>query len=147
MVTTETCENCGKQIGKLETPRVHGEHVVCVKCWEELSADGLGLPTKVRAQIVQPPPQQQPQIIVMQSPAQASGGRHYHPGVQTIQATGKIWKLQILLSTLLCIAATCFIVGGIQTKNPIVTMIGILSIIAGIGWFVFARLGAWWFHG
>jgi hypothetical protein len=28
----ETCANCGRTIGKLETPHVHNEHVVCAEC-------------------------------------------------------------------------------------------------------------------
>jgi hypothetical protein len=28
----EVCENCGRSIGKLETPRVHKGHVVCALC-------------------------------------------------------------------------------------------------------------------
>lgn len=34
----ETCENCGRAIGKLETPHLHGEHVVCLECKQRLSA-------------------------------------------------------------------------------------------------------------
>jgi predicted RNA-binding Zn-ribbon protein involved in translation (DUF1610 family) len=33
----ETCENCGRQIGKLETPRVHENHVLCAECWTRLA--------------------------------------------------------------------------------------------------------------
>lgn len=33
----ETCENCGKKIGNLETPKVFQDHIVCGECWEKLS--------------------------------------------------------------------------------------------------------------
>lgn len=33
----ETCENCGSIIGKLETPYVHGDHVVCRECKDRLA--------------------------------------------------------------------------------------------------------------
>lgn len=35
---TETCENCGRKIGKLETPRLFQERVVCHQCWNLLQA-------------------------------------------------------------------------------------------------------------
>jgi len=35
--TAETCDNCGRVIGKLETPHLlHGEHVVCADCYQRL---------------------------------------------------------------------------------------------------------------
>src|ERR1700722_9356459 len=34
----ETCENCGATIGKLETPNVWKEHVVCGACYRKLSS-------------------------------------------------------------------------------------------------------------
>src|SRR3989442_481999 len=37
MAATEFCQNCGRAIGKLETPRVHEQHVVCAECWGRLS--------------------------------------------------------------------------------------------------------------
>lgn len=33
----DTCENCGATIGKLETPQVFGESVVCAACWRRLA--------------------------------------------------------------------------------------------------------------
>jgi hypothetical protein len=32
----ETCANCGRTIGNLETPRIFGEEVVCAGCWKTL---------------------------------------------------------------------------------------------------------------
>ncbi len=37
-VRSESCENCGRQIGKLETPMLWQEHVVCGECHRRLSA-------------------------------------------------------------------------------------------------------------
>lgn len=34
---TETCENCGRVIGKLETPRAFDGHVVCAECHARLA--------------------------------------------------------------------------------------------------------------
>ena len=35
-----TCANCGRAIGKLETPRVWQNHVVCAECEKRLTAVG-----------------------------------------------------------------------------------------------------------
>jgi len=32
----ETCENCGRQTGSLETPHVKADHVVCTNCCQRL---------------------------------------------------------------------------------------------------------------
>lgn len=37
--TGDTCENCGRAIGKLETPQIDQEHVVCMECKRKLVAD------------------------------------------------------------------------------------------------------------
>ena len=34
----ETCDNCGRTIGKLETPFLYQNHVVCAQCNEQLSS-------------------------------------------------------------------------------------------------------------
>ncbi len=33
----ETCDNCGRPIGKLETPHLWNDHVVCAACAETLA--------------------------------------------------------------------------------------------------------------
>lgn len=38
MATAETCDNCGDPIGKLETPQLWKDHVVCSECLRKLSA-------------------------------------------------------------------------------------------------------------
>jgi len=38
---TESCEDCGRLIGKRETPWVHGELVVCSACWLRLQSATL----------------------------------------------------------------------------------------------------------
>lgn len=32
-----TCENCGTTIGKLETPYIYGEHIVCAVCYGRIT--------------------------------------------------------------------------------------------------------------
>jgi hypothetical protein len=34
---TETCANCGRTIGKLETPFIHVTNVVCRECYDRLN--------------------------------------------------------------------------------------------------------------
>jgi hypothetical protein len=45
----ETCENCGRAIGNLETPNVHDGHVVCAKCKAILQPE-------TAMQLISPPP-------------------------------------------------------------------------------------------
>ena len=44
----ETCENCHRQIGDLETPCVLNDHVVCRECWERLNHNPAGRPVLAR---------------------------------------------------------------------------------------------------
>ena len=44
----EVCENCGRQMGKLETPMIWQEHVVCLVCHTRLTSR-LGAARGVRA--------------------------------------------------------------------------------------------------
>lgn len=48
MKPPETCENCNRVIGNLETPRVHQGHIVCATCAkvldDESAAPGVGRP-------------------------------------------------------------------------------------------------------
>ncbi len=46
----ETCDNCGRQIGRLETPHVLGNHVVCAECLARLSP-----PSRPRPRPIPPP--------------------------------------------------------------------------------------------
>ena len=36
-VLVETCDNCGRTIGNLETPYLHEGHIVCAECKQRLS--------------------------------------------------------------------------------------------------------------
>lgn len=40
----ETCENCGRVIGALETPHIHDEHVVCAECADRLKQPSVTTP-------------------------------------------------------------------------------------------------------
>src|ERR1700677_2340712 len=40
----ETCANCGRTIGNLETPRLHQEHVVCKECCDRLQSKPPPMP-------------------------------------------------------------------------------------------------------
>lgn len=127
---TETCENCGRAIGKLESVYTHKDHVVCRACWDRLHESAISYAT--------------PSV----GPAHV-----YTTNIQTTQATGKFWKMQIALSTLVCISSVVLIsigasrtVSGSHEMHP-ATVLGILGLVLGIAWFIAARIGAWWFHG
>lgn len=71
--------------------------------------------------------------------------------VQTVEQTGKIWKIQILLAVLLCIVGVVHFVMVFNDRSLSVGVFGIevgpLLVVAGIAWLIFARVGSWWHHG
>ena len=142
----ETCENCGATIGKLETPRVHEDHIVCKKCWDNLNAD---LPILESA--TEPIQRAAPAVVHRAVPIEPIqiivGGPESRP-VQTIEATGKFWKAQMLLSSLLLVVSGVALVlsltGTINQQNFAWSMPG---FAVGLIWHIVARIGAWWFHG
>jgi len=68
----ETCGNCGREIGRLETPHIHGDHVVCPECFQRL--------------------QPQSQAVAYATPTQYQPTIQAGAKVQTIEATAKLWK-------------------------------------------------------
>jgi len=39
----ESCANCGRAIGKLETPYLHTDHIVCAECKARLTSDATSI--------------------------------------------------------------------------------------------------------
>lgn len=68
--------------------------------------------------------------------------------VQTIQQTGKLWKLAQMLGALGIIGGVGVLVaqgqGFVDDKTAVWSW---LAIVGGLGLWVSGRLGAWWFHG
>ena len=76
-----------------------------------------------------------------------SGGRH-RP-VQTVEQTGKKFKLQLLISVLMIATALVIIITQIsrgQSSEGIVVFAPLLLLI-GLIWFIVIRFFAWWSHG
>ncbi len=123
---TEICGNCGRSIGRLETPRIHGEHVVCAECYVRLVP--------------------QAQVVAYATPVQPTGVMN--PRVQTVEATGKLWKACQALGVLAIIVGVVVLIAGAQTKdNEGMVAIGALLFILGFIGYVIGRACAWWFHG
>lgn len=128
--TAETCDNCGRVIGKLETPYVHGEHVVCADCYQRLHP-------QPQAVAYATPPQYAPQHAAAP-----------HPPVQTIEATAKLWKAVQAIGVLDILVGVVMLIIGIQTQgNPRLTAIGGLLFVLGFIGYSVGRVCAWWFHG
>jgi hypothetical protein len=81
----QTCENCGRKIGRLETPNVWREHVVCADCYAVLSKGGVvgraaaPLPAKPKpvvvpraAEVAPRPPIAPPTVARPAAPAEVS---------------------------------------------------------------------------
>ena len=71
------------------------------------------------------------------------------PRVQTTEQTGKRWKaLQLIgLAGILGGAAWGFAAGNMEAQSPEALALPALCVILGLPLWLFARVGAWWFHG
>lgn len=92
--TVETCENCGKAIGKLESAQIWGDAVVCANCRRQLESESLPaeratlIPQQVQAHRSQPvvAAPQQPHVVIVQQPQQAQNpAPQIHNNVQVNQ--------------------------------------------------------------
>lgn len=66
------------------------------------------------------------------------------PRTQTIQQTGKVWKIQLLISSLIWSVLTVVGCAGFWSNEPDFRPSGLF--VVGFLWFA-ARVLAWWFHG
>jgi hypothetical protein len=71
---SESCANCGRTIGPLETPYLFGESVVCFQCHGRLIAESLGHPPQPTQ-----PPQPSYQQPAHQQPYEAPRRPYYYP--------------------------------------------------------------------
>ncbi len=90
IVAVESCFNCNSQIGRLETPFLFRERIVCSACFEKLRPKQVTLhdppPLPARAPAPQPQAVQQPQIVVVQS---AAPSPVYHQSVMQVTQVNK----------------------------------------------------------
>jgi hypothetical protein len=79
----------------------------------------------------------------------AAPRRVTRPRTQTIEATGKVWKAQILLASLMAVGGIIAAMVGDNAgkQGEAAGLLGRLAVVFGILWFIFARIGAWWNHG
>lgn len=63
---------------------------------------------------------------------------------QTIEQTGKFWKLFQLLGVLAILGSFAT---GFIAQNPTATGICVIVGFLGTCAWIFGRLGGWWFHG
>lgn len=71
--------------------------------------------------------------------------------VQTVEQTGKLWKLQMLLAFVLCAAGVTQTVLAFNDRafwyGVAGVQIGPVLLAIGVCWFLFVRIASWWFHG
>lgn len=74
--------------------------------------------------------------------------------IQTIQATGKDWKLLIGLGVLALIPGALALItlwaapdALSREENQVVTGVAIVGLLVGSVLFLIGKLGAWWNHG
>jgi hypothetical protein len=74
---------------------------------------------------------------------QAHGGK-----IQTVEQTSKRYKLQQLLSSLLCIGSVVVMIAGFSGDQPSgAGAFGALGLLVGLIWFIIVRFMTWWHHG
>jgi hypothetical protein len=125
-VGAQTCDNCGRAIGRLETPYSHGEHVVCSECHLRLTSQSAAASSSTSGH------QPGPSLL---------------PAVQTVEATAKIWKAcQVLGAVGFVPGGIMFAIGyrndsrGLMVGGAVLFALGFLTYAVGAGC-------AWWFHG
>lgn len=70
------------------------------------------------------------------------------PGrIQTIQKTGKAWKAIMLVSGIAIALSGLMAAGASAASESHIAAPAMLILASSTGTFIFARLGAWWFHG
>ncbi len=132
-MTTDYCDNCGCSIGNLERREMFNNAIVCTDCYRQLMA-------QQRKASAGPLPYATP----------ASDTRP----VLSVELTAKRWKAQqaagvavLVLGVLLFILAA-----AVQSRQPSsvgwgCTVAGCIAGLAGLTWYAWARVMAWWHHG
>jgi hypothetical protein len=69
------------------------------------------------------------------------------PRVQTVQQTGKVWKLLKVAIRLARIAALIVMVIAMFNNQPKMAGNAIICLLLTLPMAYVARIGAWWFHG
>ena len=81
-------------------------------------------------------------------PTQSSAIFHSSPSnqVQTMEVTGKTWKMRQLVSSLIsCIGFVVAVVGLVNVN--FLFFVGLALTFAGLFALMFAKVGTWWDHG
>lgn len=63
--------------------------------------------------------------------------------VQTVQQTGKSWKLLTLIAVGLLIWS---VVTLGQSPDQTRRVLAIMGVMGGVGLLIISKVGAWWFH-
>ena len=73
---------------------------------------------------------------------QANAGK-----IQTVEQTSKQYKMQELLSGLLCCGSIIVIIMAIANSQSGATAFGVLGLLVGMIWYISVRFTIWWHHG
>ena len=69
------------------------------------------------------------------------------PDVQTIEATGKDWKVVQAMGAGVMVLGVLSCAGGLSSNSSSVVAPGAWLSLAGLALFIIGRVGAWWEHG
>jgi hypothetical protein len=153
MMKIEICENCEREIGKLEKAYVFNGSIICKDCNQLLREK----PSKITNSIVEEDPPTPSQIeyakrlgINITSDmdkwelsdliSEAVENRQ-EKKVQTIEKTGKSYKVGMLIGIFLLLAAIA--IYSDDGSKELSFLLGFFGILI----FFFAKMFAWWYHG
>jgi len=119
------CENCGRSIGRLESPHIYENHVVCPECEARLKLATGQAPLAV----------------------DYSGAAHTELQPVVIEKTHKAWKaMQAIGFSLFVVGIVLACIGG-NTFNAPLSLLGVFVGMGGLLAYLIGRAMAWWYHG
>ena len=155
------CENCEREIGKLEKGYEFQGNFVCSKC-DSILRDDNDLPSRKqlrfaeRLGIVVPPGISRGDISdLIDEKLQNQRDEDYNDEigqvdpveVQTIEKTSKRWKKMQLIGVGLCVLGIAAFVTSSSLEESSAPEVGSLMLVIGIIVFIYGRIAAWWHHG
>lgn len=78
------------------------------------------------------------------------GVKRSYAGVTVIEQTGKKYKGQIALASMMMIGGIAVAILGMMSSNEnmrLIGVLGVLGMVVGVIWLGIAKVAAWWSHG
>jgi hypothetical protein len=126
------CENCGRTIGRLETPHVWHQRVVCAPCYARL-VNAEPAPLDYRSASSGEPP---PARVASRTAA-----------IQRVELTDKKWKKMQLAGGFGMFFSFLVMAMAVTLQSPFVLGLSIVLLVLTTCYWLAGGFGAWWNHG